>query len=124
MYKIDPMMYGIRLTFTGTIGVTEMTDWVTESIAILQKINTPFSVLVDMRGLHTLNPEARAILTSGQRMYKSYGMSHSAVLLSDKELEKQIASIAQDSSIINTERYYGEDNYNAALDWVIGIQTF
>ena len=114
-------MYGLKLTFTGTIDVIEMTNWVSESIAKLQKIRTPFSVLVDMTGLSVLNPEARAILTSGQRMYKSYGMSHSAVMLNSGELKHQLEVIAVDSHIDISEKYFMAEEYSRALDWVIAI---
>ena len=122
MYTIEPTMYGIKLTFSGTIHDMEMISWVTDSVRILKTVHKPFSVLLDRSDLDLLNPEAKAILTAGQKLYESYGVSHHAVILQKEELEEKLKHIAEGIEPRNDrERCFLPEEYDRALEWVCTI---
>jgi len=123
MYKILEKNFGYQLTFNGLIQADEMQEWVQESKDILTKRGVGnFGVLIDMRNLSPLSPEAQNHMQDGQKLFKASGMIRSTVILANPIIQMQFKRIAKDTGIYKWERYIDastEKNWvQVSLDWV------
>jgi hypothetical protein len=122
VYKIETSKHGFTLTFGGTLYSEELRRWLEESKQVLAKRNESFGVIVDMRSLLPLGPEARALILQGQELYRKAGLVRSAVILQSSSTTEQFRQLAKDSLIYKNERYIDaskdEDFLKQALDWV------
>jgi len=122
VYKIELGRHGFTLTFGGTLYSEELRRWLEESKRALTKCNGPFGVIVDMRSLLPLGPEARALILQGQELYRKAGLVRSAVILKSASITRQFRQLAKDSLVYRNERYIDasecEDCLKQALDWV------
>jgi len=114
MYKIELLASGYILTFAGIIGKEEMLAWADESKRRLEKAPTTFGVIIDMRDLSPLRPEAQEIMVATQALYKEKGMQRSVVILNNKATAEQFMRLAQESGIYAFERYL---DVSATSDW-------
>lgn len=106
MYKIEKKPWGFQLTFGGQIAKPEMEKWKKESEQTLSgPAGGTFGVLIDMRTLKPLPPDAQEVMVSGQQAYKKAGMIRSAVILEDVITTMQFKRLAQTSGIYQWERY-------------------
>lgn len=122
MYNIERTDWGYQLTFGDFIKEPEMQKWVGESTEVLKAAKPGFGVLVDMRTLKPLPPEAQTAMQTGQKLYKTKGMVRSAVILSNKLLTLQFQRIAQETGIYEWERYIDAEAtanwYEQGVAWV------
>jgi hypothetical protein len=106
MYKIERRPSGYILTFTGQIDAVEMQRWVDESERILNlETSNSFGVIINMKDLQPLKPDAGAVMKNGQKLYKEKGMKRSAVILNSAEICTQFKNIAIQTGIYAAERY-------------------
>lgn len=105
MYKIERRPSGYLLTFGGIIDEAEMKRWASESAQALAKETSPFSVVVDMRTLAPLKPEAQSAMVEGQKLYKGKGMTRSSVIVNNAVTAAQFRRLAKESGIYQWERY-------------------
>lgn len=122
MFKIEQRPFGFSLEFSGFIAPDEMAAWVEKSRTELTHAKKGFGVLVDMRSLKALSPEAKAKMEEGQKLYKGAGMVRSAVIVDSALLAMQFKNIAKDTGIYQWERYINAgahtDWERLALDWI------
>jgi hypothetical protein len=122
VYKIEEGTYGFTLTFRGTVYSEELNRWLAESERALARRKTGFGVIVDMRELLPLGPEARDIILRGQGLFRKAGLVRSAVILKSSSIAAQFRQLAKDSLVYKNERYIDaskdEDCLKHALDWV------
>lgn len=122
MYVIEQKPFGVKLTFSGFMQKEEMLNWYNESKQKLNSANTAFGVLVDMRKLSPLLPDAQAVMEMGQKFYKEKGMLRSAVILDNALTRMQFIRIAKQSGIYEWERYIdasADPNWEStALKWI------
>ncbi len=122
MYKIERTDFGYKLTFGGLIRGEEMKEWLEESQQLLASAPSKFGVLVDMRQLEPLPPDAQPYMLEGQRAYKSSGMERSAVGLADRVITLQFMRIAKQTGIHEWERYVDAssepDWEEVAMEWI------
>ena len=122
MYKIDNKSFGFAPTFNGEIPEEQMMAWVEDSKQALEKAGDSFGVFVDMRGLATLTPEAKATMEEGRKLYKMKDMVRSAVVVDSATLVLQFERIAKETGIYEWEKYFdasaGDDWEKAAVDWI------
>lgn len=122
MYRIERRPSGFILTFEGIIAAEEMGRWLAESRQELATVQAPYGVIVDMRRLAPLPPEAQKVMIEGQQLYKARGMQRSAVILANTILTLQFKRLAQESGIYAWERYLdasrNPDWSEAAVKWV------
>ena len=114
MYRIERKQYGFRLVFGDAIDVAEMARWAEESKKALAGVTGKFGVLVDMRSLKPLKPEAQAVMVEGQKAYKQQGMERSAVAVPNAVIALQFKRLAQESGIYQWERYI---DASARAEW-------
>ncbi len=122
MYSIEKEKYGIHLVFSGRINSREMREWFAESGEFLRTIKGTFGVLVDMRELEVIPPDAINQMIEAQKLYRISGMVRSAVLLRNFSIKSQFISIARESGIFPGERYIMEtdrDRYDEAVNWLV-----
>lgn len=122
MYSIEKKKFGIHLVFSGTISSGEMREWFAESGEFLRTTKGTFGVLVDMRELEVIPPDAINKMIEGQKLYRISGMVRSAVLLRNFSIKNQFAGIARESGIFPGERYImetGRDRYDEAVNWLV-----
>lgn len=122
MYNIEKTSFGYKLTFGGAIDEKEITNWYNESKKQLESAPASFGVLIDMRELQPLLPEAQKIMVDGQGLYKNKGMQRSAVILNNAVTTMQFKRLAKDSGIFDTEKYINAAENpgweKAAVDWL------
>lgn len=106
MFRIEKKPWGFHLTFGGQILKPEMEKWKKESEQALTGQVGSFGVLIDMRTLKPLAPDAQEVMVSGQQVYKKAGMVRSAVILEDVITTMQFKRLAQTSGIYQWERYF------------------
>lgn len=122
MYKIEKTDYGFKLVFEGFIQADEMKNWFEESKKALESASGDFKVLVNMRKMKTLPPDAKAILEEGQRYYISKGGKRSAVIANNLITKEQQRNIGVRSGVSRKEVYIdgsSPDWEQKALDWLI-----
>jgi hypothetical protein len=99
-------VHGFTLTFSGTIYAEELHRWLRDSErALAVRKGRSFGVIVDMRYLLPLGPEARAVILDGQRLFKDSGLQRSAVILKTTAITNQFRQLAKDSGVYRFERY-------------------
>jgi hypothetical protein len=122
VYKIEEATHGFTLTFAGTMYSEELNRWFAESERALARRKTRFGVIVDMRELLPLGPEAREIILQGQCLFRKAGLVRSAVILKSTSVATQFRQLAKDSLVYKNERYIDAsqdtDCLKHALDWV------
>jgi len=122
MYNIEKNNYGFKLTFGGHINEEEMKKWVDDSRKSLASAPSSFGVLIDMRTLKPLNPEAQKHMQEGQKLYKGKGMVRSAVIVSSAVTKMQFQRIAKETGIYEWERYIDASSVGnwekVAIDWI------
>jgi hypothetical protein len=114
MYSIETADYGFRLTFGGFMKKPEMETWLAESQTKLKTAPRTFSVLIDMRTMKPIPPDAKEVMEKGQALYKNSGMQRSCVILLSATLTYQFKQIAKTSGIYAFERYIAADD---TPDW-------
>ena len=114
MYSIERTGYGYKITFAGFIRSDEMRSWVKESEGHLSRQSGSFGVVVDMRDLKPLAPDAQRHLQDGQRAYKAKGMLRSAVILNSPIITLQFKRMAAETGIGAWERYL---DASKVADW-------
>ena len=126
VYRIERKQYGFRLVFGDAIEVPEMARWVEESKKALAGVTGKFGVLVDMRNLKPLKPEAQAVMVEGQKAYKQQGMERSAVAVPNAVIALQFKRLAQESGIYQWERYIDAsvrpEWEKIAEAWIVGAK--
>ncbi len=122
MYKIEKAPHGVTLTFGGNMDKAEVEKWKAESEVFLRKMLGSFGVLIDMRSLKPLPPDAQKVMTDGQAIYKQKGMKRSAVILDNAVVIMQFKRLAKESGIYNWERYIDASKDSkwkqTAVDWL------
>jgi hypothetical protein len=123
MYKIEIALHGFTLTFSGTIYAEELHRWLRDSErALAARKGRSFGVIVDMRYLLPLGPEARAVILNGQRLFKDSGLQRSVVVLRSLAITTQFRQLAKDSGVYRFERYINADEdpdwLEHALAWL------
>jgi hypothetical protein len=122
MYKIEKNDAGFKLTFSGTTNKEELERWLKESENALKGIKGAFSVIIDMRTLVPLRPDAQALMVKGQGLFRAKGMQRSAVILNDAVVTGQFMRLAKESGIYAYERYIDASSdsqwHRHAEDWV------
>ena len=122
MYKIETKPFGIQLTFADVIGKPELEKWLAESQQKLKTVPKPFGVLIDMRKLKPLDPDAKQVMEKGQMLYKSSGMQRSCVIVESAMLALQFEQIAKQSGIYAFERYVASTDHpdweQRAVNWI------
>lgn len=106
MYKIEQKTSGYLLTFAGNMNAQEMQTWLQESQQALVGAPSSFCVIVDMRTLAPLTPEAQKIMVQGQQLYQQSGMQRSSVVVNNAVTAMQFKRLAQQSGIYQWERYF------------------
>ena len=105
MYILERTDYGFHLTFGGFIDAEQMQGWLDQSRQELAEVAPPFGVIVDMRTLIPLHPDAQQIMEKGQALYRESGMQRSAVILNHPVTTIQFQRLARQSGISEWERY-------------------
>jgi len=122
VYKIEETTLGFTLTFGGVLYREELSHWLKESEHALARRKEGFGVIVDLRNVLPLGPEAREIILQGQGLYRKAGLVRSAVVLSNSATASQFRQLAKDSLVYKNERYIDaskdSDWLKHALDWV------
>lgn len=116
MYIIEKGQHGFTLTFRESIYAEELNRWLAASErALAERQGRPFGVIVDMRYLLPLGPEARAIILQGQHLFRKSGLQRSVVVLTSSAITNQFRQLAQESGVCRSERYI---NAGHDPDWM------
>jgi len=120
MYKIEKRPSGYILTFSGQIDAIEMQRWFDDSKRNLAlETSSSFGVIINMKDLQPLKPDAVAIMKNGQKLYKDKGMKRSAVILNSAEICNQFKNIAIQTGIFTMEKYIDASTIPNPVDFAI-----
>jgi hypothetical protein len=122
MYKIEKTDYGFRLEFGGFIQADEMSRWLEETKKALEDVTEEYKVLVDMRKMKTLPPDAKKILEEGQRLHVEKGGRGSAVIVSNVITKEQQRNLGMKSGVGPREVYIDgsePDWEEKAMNWLL-----
>ena len=122
MYKIEKTDYGFRLEFGGFIQADEMRQWYEETKKSLEDVTEKYKVLVDMRKMKTLPPDAKKILEEGQRYHVEKGGIGSAVIVDNVITKEQQRNLGMKSGVGEREVYIDgsdPDCEEKALNWLL-----
>ncbi|MBN1831285.1 MAG: hypothetical protein JW896_04170 [Deltaproteobacteria bacterium] len=122
MYKIEKTDYGFRLEFGGFIQADEMREWYEETKKALEDVTEEYKVLVDMRKMKTLPPDAKKILEEGQRLHVEKGGRGSAVIVSNAVTKEQQRNLGARSGVGLREVYIDgsdPDWEQKAMNWLL-----
>ena len=122
MYKIEKTDYGFKTVFEGFIQADEMRDWFEESKKELESVSGDFTVMVDMRKMKTLPPDAKKVVEECQMYYESKGSIGAAVIVNDVIIREQQRNIGARSGIGENEVYIDgsqPDWEQKALGWLV-----
>jgi hypothetical protein len=112
---------GYLLTFAGLIDAAEMTAWAKEATDLLaHEKEKSFCVIVDMRDLKPLLPDAQAVMVAAQHKFAEKGMTRSSVIVNNPVTVGQFRRLAKESGIYAFERYFdghAPDALDAAIAW-------
>lgn len=120
MYNIERKTSGFLLTFGGIINAEEMQSWVDDARKALAPETGGFCVIVDMRTLAPLKPDAQQVMIQGQKLFKEKGMNRSSVIVNNAVTAIQFKRLAQESGIYAWERYFDgtkPECLEAAIAW-------
>jgi hypothetical protein len=127
MYKIEKTNYGLKLTFTGFVDAEEMSRWAREVQEISRPMKKGFCVLLDLRGMAPLAPDAWEVMQKSHRRAMKAGMARSALVLDDPITTMQMKRLARQTAIDQLERYIDSRSNpkweEVVMDWLIrGIE--
>ena len=113
----------VSATFSGSVTAAEMRKWLEDSRTKLASASGKFQILVDMRGLLPLLPDAQTALEEGQKLFKAKGMERSCVILDSAVITMQFKRMAKETGIDAFERYIDAsahpDFITRAMDWLV-----
>jgi hypothetical protein len=123
MISVETTDYGICFTLEGFVQPEEVEMSLGRLRTAADRQAPPFYVLVDMRDLKPLSPEAQENISEGQRYLKERGMERAALILSSAILAIQFKRLGQESGVYQYERYIDASSHQdwkrMALDWLI-----
>jgi hypothetical protein len=121
MITVETTEYGICFTLSGYVQSSEVATSLDELRAAADKQSPPFYVLVDMRELKPLPPDAQEKVRKGQLYLKEKGMRRAALILSSAILTMQFRRLGKESGVYQYERYIDASAHpdweRIALDW-------
>lgn len=122
MYKIEKKSSGYLFTFGGVISAEEIQQWYEDVKKELENAPPSFGLIVDMRTLAPLSPEAQKIMVKGQNFVLNKGKKRSAVILNNTITAIQFKRLAKESGVYESERFISveknPDWKKVAIDWV------
>ncbi len=123
MFRIDKTSYGYRLTLGGDLTVVETLRLKTELAAVIGGLRPPFGVIVDIRALMPIMPEAKVYLQECEQLAKDAGLQRRAVILQSPVVKAQVKQLSLLSKTDNIERRINasltDDWEELALAWVV-----
>jgi len=112
----------VEITFKDAIPPVEMQKWLAEVKQTMPRLKSPFYIKVDMVDMAVLTEESQKILTEGQKHCLQRGMQRSIVIVKKAITSMQLARIAKESGIYQTERYVSTElpgYQNKASQWLL-----
>lgn len=122
MYKIEKTDYGIKLTFSGFVNAEELTRWAQEVGEVSKPMQKGYCVLLDLRGMAPLSPEACDVMSKVQRRAIKAGMARAALILDNPITSMQFKRLGRQLPIGQIERYIDSTSTpnceKVATDWL------
>jgi hypothetical protein len=122
MIKTEIKPYGFKIIFEGNINKLETEKWYQEVKILLTKTKKDFSVIIDMKKMTILQLDAKPIMVTAQKLFKSSGMARSAVIVANPILKLQFETLGKITKISEFERYIDASKFsnpdNVALNWI------
>ena len=122
MFRIEKTEYGYKLVLEGFIQADEMRECMEECDKQTESMPEQFKIMVDMRKMKTLPPDAKKVLEEGQRHYIERGGIGSAIIASDVVIREQQKNIGARSGVGPREVYIDgsdPDCEEKALNWLL-----
>jgi len=106
MYKITKVSSDYLLAFTGFVSRKEMLQWLSElKVQLARETVASFGVIIDLRALAPLTPEAENLMNKGLELLRAGGMSRSAVILHNETAAGQLRRLVEGAEAGDWERY-------------------
>ncbi len=106
MWNIANQSFGFVLTFSGKPDAAELAAWHQESkLRLAGQLPSGWGLVVDMRALQPLEPDAQVVMAQGQLEYKRHGMTRVAVVVQDAVAIMQFRRIGRGTGVDKVERF-------------------
>ena len=127
MYKFEKQDYGLKLTVSGDLTESEISEMTVEFKSLVGSISQPFSIFVDAREVMTLDQSVFHLLSECQRIVRDAGRQSAANVINSPVLKSQGQRITLDSGSTEAVRFIysdkNEDWEKVAMDWILrGIE--
>lgn len=123
MYKIEKTDYGLKLTFKGFLGNEEISRWAKEVREDSKHMQKGFCVLLDLRGMEALPPEACDVMVRVQNRALKAGMARAVLVLDNPITIMQFKRLGRQNPIGPFQRYIDSTSTpnweTVAMDWLI-----
>jgi hypothetical protein len=115
MHAIVCRPFGYQVLLAGHVDAVEMSRWLDSAHQALVTAQREFGLILDLRGLAPLAPDARRILARGLQLYQQRGMHRSAVIVLGNSVKNEFTRLARESGIYHWERYLSSEE---RPDWL------
>lgn len=127
MYKLENQDYGLKLTLSGDLTESEISGMTVEFQSLVESFDQPFSILVDARGLITLDQSVFHLMVKCQQIAQDGGRRSEAIVVSSPVLKSQGQRITLESGSSDAVRFISsvkhDDWEKVAMDWILhGIE--
>lgn len=122
MYNIEKTSFGLKLTLSDFVRKEDIDNYKNELDNLLRMLPDKFGILIDMRALKPLAPEAQESLTKTQKLVGPR-LTRSATIIDSAILNMQFKRLSKKSGVITSKRFIDAskvDNWEqAAVNWIV-----
>jgi hypothetical protein len=123
MYAIALHPFGYQLVFAEPFGKSETVAWLNDVERRLALAPASFGMILDLRDLAPLPPEARSVLAKGMQLFQDRGLLRCAVIVLTRNLQRQFTWLARQSGVYRWERYLSAEGtpdwHERATSWIV-----
>jgi hypothetical protein len=127
MYESHETIYGGQIRFPGLHPARRVATFLSGSGQLMRRLQKSFGILMDMRGMYPLPPEAAKLMKRNMERAKRAGMGRSAQIVDDAITAMQFKRLAREVGISDTtlpiDSSSVSDCERVAVDWIVeGIE--
>jgi hypothetical protein len=104
MYKIEPTLYGFRISISGRMDMEEAEQASVELLGALAELDHPFSLVIDVRKMMAYEPQVAKAIVALHTACVRMSCERSAVIVESPTLKAQTAQICLSASSKNCDR--------------------
>ncbi len=104
MYRIEQTFYGFKILASGSMNMDEAEEMKLELIGTLSAKNSPFSLVIDVRGLIPFEPDVTKTIVEAHAACMRMSCERTAIIVKSPVLKGQAAQICFSASSSKCDR--------------------